>query len=157
MKKSMKWALSLLAMLMIPAFQNCGGLESNGFAVQERSVAAVTNYSARDPSFFGYPYGSAPDLYADLQVIELAERGSMHNFKVIAAAAAADGSQSAIGYSFEIRDAAGIALCPQITGTLAPSYTTITGSCVSRQALAGAKARLTLSAGSKTQTVERQY
>lgn len=157
MKKTMLSVLKLIAALMVLGFQNCGGIESNGFAVQSQGSGGVASYHVHNASFFGYPHTASPDLYGDLQVVALADTGSMHNFKVLAAGALADGSQMAINYSIEIRDSGGTALCPQIAGTLAPSYTTITGTCVSRQTLAGAKARLVLTAGAKTLTVERQY
>ncbi len=139
--------------VLLAGFQNCGNLSSNGFAPKESKVSSYVD--KHDASFFAYPFTSAPELYADLQSVRLADTGSFRNLKIIGAAALANGAQAAVHYIVEVKNRAGVALCPQHSGTLNPSFTTISYTCVTAQDPAEARVTMSLSFGSGTLTVER--
>jgi len=140
--------------LLVVGFQNCNNLTSNGFVpLDNRKVSSYTD--RHDASFFAYPYTVAPELYADLQSVRLPATGSFHNLRIVAAAALASGAHASIQYNVEVKNAAGIALCPQHSGTLQPSYSTISYNCVTAQEPTGARVRMLLSFGSGSLTVER--
>jgi hypothetical protein len=147
-------AFLVIGFLFLFLFQNCNNLASNGFAPKDSKVSSYTD--RHDASFFAYPYMATPELYADLQVVRLPDTGSIHNLKIVAAAALASGAHASIQYSVEVKDAAGIALCPQNSGTLQPSYSTISFNCVTVQESAGARVRISLNFGSGSLSVERQ-
>lgn len=128
------------------AFQNCGGsfpLTSSGLDSEE--------------DFFGYPYKSAPDFYASMNLFRQEEAANnLSEFKFMAAAAPTWGETS-IQWEVKIQTEDGNTVCPTQSGTLSPGTSSIEFDCVSLLLAPKIIVQMTLSSSGRTQVFEQSY
>lgn len=149
MKKSIWLRGFVIGFLLIGAFQNCAGPGDLAFEDLEMTSKA---------SFFDYPYKTRPLFFGDIQIFKAdANVENLDSFIFVGMASYLPDENAAVSYVIRITDASGNVLCASQQGTLNSGESHIRFDCLTNRSSPSVKIRMTLTAGSDSTNIEREY